>query len=72
VISEILETHHLYLLGGDLAMEIYGGRSIETVLDYVRAFQKKAKTREVKKGKASKRSFEMRQRVSLGYEILLG
>jgi len=40
VISEILETHHLYLLGGDLTMEVYGGGSIDAVLDYVRAFQR--------------------------------
>lgn len=40
VISEILETHHLYLLGGDLSTEVHGGGSINAVLDYVRAFQR--------------------------------
>lgn len=40
VISEILREHHLYILGGDLDMQIHGRGSIDAVLDYARAFQR--------------------------------
>jgi hypothetical protein len=40
VIGEILREHHLYILDGDIKMHIHGRGSIDTVLDYVRAFQR--------------------------------
>jgi hypothetical protein len=44
-VSEILRKHHSCLLGADLRMEILSTRNVDSVLNYVRAFQRVRKDR---------------------------
>jgi len=39
-VSEILREHYLYLFKSNLLMEVTSARRVETILDYVRAFQR--------------------------------